>query len=478
MNSKIVKGLTWKFLERSSLQFFSLFISIILARLLVPDDYGLIALTTLFISLSNVFIIYGFSSALVQRDDISDVDYSSVFFINIVLSLLLYIALFMLSPLIADFYDVPEFISVFRVLSLAILITPFSNIQTAYLTRNMEFKKLFKATIISTIIASLIAVYMAYNGYGVWALVYQSLITLLLYTILLWLLVEWKPKKLFSFQRIRILLDYGWKILIVGFMDTLYNEIVGLLIGKKYSTSDLAFYTKGQQFPKIVIQNINSTVDQVIFPALSRVQNDLASLKNLAKKFIVNTYFLVSPVAFGLIIISDSLIELLLTDKWLYAATFMRLACIYYLMTPITTANLQAIKAIGRSDLLLKLNIIKIFLSIVSLLILINFGIIGLAMSMNVSSFLSIIVILSFNKRIIGYGLFEQFADIVPSIFYSACMFSTVLFKFLNLSSALTMIIQIITSVIIYIGLNFVFKSSTFQEIIAFSKNLIQKKIK
>ena len=267
----IAKNLFWRFAERCGAQGVTALVSIILARIISPDTYGTIALITVFITILQVFVDSGLGSSLIQKDKVDDLDFSTVFIFNIIICIVLYFTMYAFAPMIANFYNDNTLTLVIRVLSLTIIISGVKNIQQAYVSRHMLFKKFFFSTLIGTIGAAIIGIILAYKGFGIWALVGQHLFNTLIDTMVLWYTIEWRPKLIFSFTRLKGLFSYGWKLLISSLIDTIYNDLRQLMIGKLYSAKDLAYYNRGQQFPNLIIININKSIDSVLFPALSSV---------------------------------------------------------------------------------------------------------------------------------------------------------------------------------------------------------------
>lgn len=283
---KVFSNLVWRFLERTGAQAVALVVSIILARILTPEDYGIIALITVFINILNVFVDSGLGTALIQKKNADDVDFSTVFFTNIIFCIVLYILIFFTAPFLASFYKKEELTAIIRVLSITILVSGIKNIQQAYISKTLQFRKFFFATLVGTIIAAIVGILLAFQGLGVWALVAQQLTNLIIDTILLWITVKWKPSFVFSFQRLKVLFSYGWKLLVSALLDVSYTNLRNLIIGKKYSSEDLAFYTKGELFPKAIVGNINNAIDSVLLPTMSEEQDDKIRIKQMTRQAI------------------------------------------------------------------------------------------------------------------------------------------------------------------------------------------------
>ncbi len=449
----VLSGLFWRYAERCGAQGIQFVVEIVLARLLTPADYGVVGLVAVFIAIAQVFAQSGLGQALVQRKNADNTDFSTVFFFNILFSIALYAVLFLFAPLIASFYDMPQLTSAVRVLGLSIIIASINSVQQAYVQRTMQFKRFFWSTLGGTLASAVVGIAMAYKGLGIWALVAQMLTNQIIDTIILWLTVKWRPNFVFSTKRMKELFSYGWKLLCSSLLDTAYNNIYSLVIGKFYSESELGFYNRGKQFPMLIIANINSAIDSVLFPVMSEAQNNQKALKDMVRRSIVTSTFFIFPCMAGLAAVARPLTVLLLTEKWLPAVPFIQFCCFVYAFWPIHTANLQAIKAVGRSDIFLKLEIIKKVVGVITLIVTLPFGLYVMMFGNCVSTAISSFLNASPNKKLLDYSYFEQIKDVLPSLLLSLFMCGCVLsVNLLGLSSLTTMIIQVILGVIIYAG--------------------------
>lgn len=464
---RVFSNLIWRFAERTGAQLVGFIVSIILARTLSPSDYGTIALVTVFITIMQVFVDSGLGNALIQKKDADDIDFSTVFYTNIIFCIIMYLTIFFSAPLIAKFYNNEQLVAITRVLGLTIIISGIKNIQQAYVSRKLIFKKFFFATLAGTIGAGILGIILAKNGYGVWALVTQQLFNLLVDTIILWITVKWRPKKVFSITRLKILFSYGWKLLVSSMIDVFYNNIRQLIIGKLYSSSDLAFYNKGKQFPDIIVSNINNSIDSVLLPTMSQNQDDKEKVKMMTRRAIKTSVFIMAPLMMGLAFTSNNVIKILLTNKWLSVTPYLCIFCVTYMFHPIHTANLNAIKAMGRSDLFLKLEIVKKIVGIILLLVTMKISVMAMALTLLISSILSQIINAWPNKELLGYSYLSQLKDILPSIQLAVLMGSIVyLINFLHFSTIITLLIQVILGSIIYIGGAKIFKLDSFEYLV------------
>lgn len=449
----IVNNFLWRFLERCGAQGVTFVVSIILARLLEPEVHGAIALVTVFTTILQVFIDSGMGNALIQKKNADDLDFSTVFYFNVAVCLVLYLGMYAAAPVIADFYEKPEIVPVIRVLSLTLVISGVKNIQQAYISRNMLFKKFFFAALGGTVCAAVVGIGMAYTGYGVWALVAQHLVNAFVSTVLLWIIVKWRPKRMFSLERLKGLYSFGWKLLVSGLLDTIYNDLRQLIIGKLYSDVDLAFYNRGKQFPQLIIKNVNSSIDSVLLPSMAAQQDDRSRIRAMTRRAIKTSTYIMAPLMMGLAFVAEPVIRLLLTDAWLPCAQYMRIFCITYMFYPIHTANLNAIKAMGRSDLFLKLEVFKKTVGITVLLCTMWFGVEIMAYSLLLTSVTSQIINSWPNKKLLDYSYPDQLKDILPAILLAVGMGICVWFvEKLGLSSGLTLLIQIPLGAAIYIA--------------------------
>lgn len=476
-NKKVVNNFLWRFLERVGVQGVSFVVSVVLARLLDPSVYGSIALVTVFTTILQVFVDSGLGTALIQKKDSDDIDFSTVFFFNLAMCIFLYAGMFFAAPLISKFYDMPTLTSIIRALSLTLVISGVKGIQQSYVSKHLQFKKFFFSTLGSTLLSAFVGIYMAYKGYGVWALVGQTLSSNIFSTLILWITVKWRPKLVFSFSRLKGLLSFGWKMLASALIDTIYKDIRSLIIGKRYSSEALAYYNKGQQLPQLIVTNINISIDSVLLPVMSAEQDNKEYVKSMTRRAIKISTYIMSPMMVGLAMCGESLIELLLTAKWLPCLLFMRVFCLTYMIFPINTANLNAIKAMGRGDMFLKLEIIKKSIGMVVLFATMWISVEAMAYSLLFTSVLNLFINAFPNKKLLGYSYIDQIVDIFPALLLSAVMglivYSVLL---LNLSNIVTLLIQIPLGVLIYVLGSKLLHIESYEYILTLLKSYIKKK--
>ena len=464
--TKVISGLIWKFGERISAQVVTFIVSVILARLLPTEAYGLITLVTIFITFANCVVTNGFGSSLIQKKDATNTDFSTVLYFQLFAATAIYLLLFATAPMIATFFGegYEQLAPVLRVLGLRIPLTAINNVQQSYVSKKMIFRKFFFSTIIGTIISAIVGIWMAYAGYGVWALVAQYLTSTTVSTIVLAITIKWIPELKFSGKSLKELFGYGWKILIASIIGELYNELRTLIIGKLYTSNDLAFFDKGKQIPNIIVTNINTTISNVLFPAISNAQNNINDVRNMMRRSIKTTAYIMCPLMFGLAVVAEPVISLLLTDKWLPCVPYLQIYCITYCFEPIQTSNLQAIKALGRSDIVLKLEIIKKGSSILILFAVMNFGVDAIAYSLFLTTLIASIANTLPNKKLIDYSYRALFVDMSAGIIISAIMAAVVyaVGMLLDLSTLAELIIQVATGGIVYFAISAIFRVEAF----------------
>ena len=473
----IISNFLWRFAERCGAQGVSFIVSIVLARMLEPSVYGIIAIVSVFLNILSVFIEGGFGNALIQKKDADDLDFSSVFYFNLLFCVILYVVMFIIAPFIAEFYKMPELTSVLRVMCIILILSGLRNIQGAYISKHLIFKKFFFSTMIGTVLAAIVGIVMAKKGFGVWALVTQWLVNCVLDTIILWITVKWRPKKMFSLTRLKSLFSFGWKILLSHIIDVCYNNIRSLIIGKIYTPSSLAFYNKGKTFPELIITNINSSIDSVLLPTMAQEQDKIDNVRNMTRRSIKTSTYIIMPMMMGLAVCAEPIVTILLTEKWLPSVFFMRIFCFSYAFWPVHTANLNAINALGRSDLYLKLEIIKKTVGIIAIVSTMWISVEAMAYSMFVTSILSQIINSFPNKKLLKYSYLSQLKDMLPQISLSVFMGAIVYcVQFLNFNSVITLIIQVPLGALIYILGSKLFHIDSFEYLLNIVKNFLKKK--
>ena len=460
----VLSGIFWKFAERFGAQAVSLVVSIVLARLIAPAEYGAISLVMVFINIANVFVTSGFGTALIQKKDADNIDFSTVFYFSLFFSSAVFLVLFFLAGFIASFYGMPILRPVFRVLSLSIVIMGINSVQQAYVSRKMLFKKFFCATIVGTITSAFVGILLAYLGFGIWALVAQTLTNNIMDTIILQLTIKWRPIRVFSFNRLKNLFAYGWKLLMQSIVLQIYASLRSLFIGKIYTPADLAFYTKGNQFPDLISTNIDTAINAALFPAMSKEQESIDRVKAMARKTTQITSYVMNPILIGFAAVAEPFISLLLTDKWLPCIPYLRICCIVLLFRAPQTAILQAVKAVGRSDSVLKVDFpIRVF-SLVVLFISIRFGVIYLALSEVLITIIGTILYIAMAKKTIHYTAREVCTDFLINTSLSLFMGIVVwgIGLVLPFSQIIVLIVQIMVGIVLYILISIITKNSSY----------------
>lgn len=476
VKNSILKNFIWRFAERCGAQLVTFIVSIVLARILAPEDYGTIALVTVFTTILQVFVDSGLGTALIQKKDADDLDFSSVFYFNFAVCLILYLGMFIAAPFIAKFYNDVSLTPVVRVISLTIVMSGIKGIQQAYVSRHMMFKRFFFSTIGGTIFSAFFGIALAYAGFGVWALVAQQLSNTVIDTLILWLTVKWRPKLMFSWTRLKGLLKFGWKLLVSALLDTGYSNLRNLIIGKMYSSSDLAFYNQADKFPKVIVTNINTSIDSVLLPTMSSAQDDRERVKNMTRRAIKTSTYVMAPLMMGKAFCAEPIVHLVLTDKWLPCVPYLRIFCITYMFWPIHTANLNAINAMGRSDWFLKLEVIKKIMGMTILLSTMWFGVMAMAYSLLVSNVLSQIINSWPNRKLLNYSYLDQVKDFAPGILLAVFMGVCVYFiGYIPLPIILTLVIQIIAGATIFIALSAILKLEEFEYLTGMIKSFLKR---
>lgn len=471
--SNALTGLMWSFLEKFGAQCVTLIVSIVLARLLEPDVFGMIGIVTVFMAVLNVFVDSGLGNALIQKKDADAVDFSSVFFFNILMCTALYLLLFLTAPLISKFFKLPELSPVIRVMGLTLIFSGINNVQKAFVARHLKFKRFFFATLGGTLGAAVVGIFMAVKGYGVWALVGQSLFSSLANTVILWITVKWRPIWKFSYNRFKSLFAYGWKLLAASLLGTVYNNLRQLIIGKMYSAESLAFYNRGYMIPNTFVGSVSSAIDSVLLPVLASAQDDKETVMAMTRRSVRISAYVMWPIMMGIAACSEALISVLLTDKWLPSAPFIIIFCITYAFQPLESANLNAIKALGRSDIYLKLDLLRKTIGFTILVLTMWFGPLVMALSNLFFAVINQIINIYPNKKLLNYSYRQQMADFLPAMLLAAAMFAIVYsIKFFGLANWLTLLIQVPTGVLVYFAGSKLFKFDSFDYIVNTLKSL------
>lgn len=474
LRDSVVGNLIWKFAERVLSQGVSFVVSVILARLLMPEDYGTIALVTVFINLAAVFVNSGFSTALIQKKDADATDFSTMFFCSLACSLLIYSILFLTAPLVAAFYQVPEITVILRVFALQIPLGVYNSIQQAYVSRNMLFRRVFISSAITAAVSGLVGIIMAFNGFGVWALVTQSLTSMVTNSLVLAIMLPWHPQLKFSMRAAKQMMKYGSRVLGADLSGTFFGEVRSLIIGRVYTSADLAFYNKGHQLPNLITSNLSSTIMAVMFPAIANHSDDLVQVKAMARRSMRILSYVLVPCLFGLASVMEPLILLLYTDKWAQVIPFGQILSISLAIGVFGIIPLQVLKAIGRSDVVLSLEVWKKPMYLILLIVGVNISVFGIAVTMLVYDCYGVFVNMLQMRKYIHYSIREQLLDLLPAFALGAVMVAVVL-MIPNLGSlVLTLAVKVLVGAAVYVAGSAICKVESF----VYLKNIILDKIR
>ena len=475
LKKSTISGFIWRLMQNAGTQIVSFVLSIILARMLMPEDYGIIALITGFINIANVFIQTGFSSAIIQKKDLYELDKNTMFFASGALGIVLYAILFFAAPFIAAFYDEPLLTSMLRVQSLCVLIGSFTSVQQALITRDMKFKKNFIAGLAAILAQSVAGITMAYLGYGAWTLVFCFLVNAAVNGIIVFFICGWMPKLEFSFQSLRSMLGFSMKMLGSALLNALFLNIRSLIIGKQYSSEDLAYYSKGNQFPQIIMLQVDGAMTTVLFSALSKTQENWEQGLRALRRAMKMSLYICAPLMAGLFAVSESMVLLLLTEKWLFATRYVQAGCIICLFWPLS-AQLHALNARGKSGVVFWLNVVSRIVSVLLLLLTYKHSVWLMVLSEAISSAILLPVNMIVSKKYLNYSLRAQLADIMPPILLSAAMAAIVFsVQLLGFSALLTFCLQILVGVVVYVAGSLIFKFDSFYYILNLLKPMLSK---
>lgn len=446
-----LKGVKWTAIEKVALQGIQFVIGLILARLLTPSDFGLVGMLAIFISVSQTFVDGGFSNALIRKLNRTDTDCSTAFYFNIVVGLVCYGLLFIASPWIAAFFNIPVLKDLLRVLSISIFVNSLSVVQVAKLTVDINFKAQARATVCSVVLSGCVGIFMAYKGFGVWSLAWQTVFGAIFNCIILWYQTKWKPKVVFSMNSFRNLFSYGSKLLVSNLIGTLYSNMTTIAIGKFYTSKELGFYSRGQQFAHLPSTAIIDTIGRVTFPILAKIQNDDERLVSVYRKYIKVTSL---PIIFCLTLLASvakPLILVLLTEKWLDATLFLQIFCFAFMTEHISKLNLNLLQVKGRSDLYLRLEVIKKIIAFIILLSSIPLGVVVICLSKVLNGQVALFINTYYTGKLFGLGYFKQFTDFIKYMVMSllSCIPAFAL-TFTDIYPALQLAIGTITASLLY----------------------------
>ena len=464
LKSKTVKGVVWSSIERFSTQGVQFLIMIIMARLLTPKDYGLIGMLAIFLAVAQSLIDSGFSQALIRKQDRTDVDNSTVFYFNIVVSSALYLILFIAAPFVADFYNQPELTSVMRVVCLGVILNSLAVVQRALLTVRIDFKTQAKASLSAAVISGCIGIVLAYCGFGVWSLVVQQLLNLSVNTLLLWIFSKWRPIAVFSWKSFHELFAFGSKILASGLLDTLYRNIYPIVIGKLFSASSLGHYTRAQHFSEFPSSNVTGIIQRVTYPILCGIQDETERLEAVYRKFLKLSAFIIFPLMIGMSAVARPFIDIVLGTQWGFCGQLLQIICFAMMWYPIHAINLNLLQVKGRSDLFLRLEIIKKILGITVLCITAPFGLVVMCYGQIFNSIVALVINTYYTGKLINVGFIRQMKDLLPTLLLSLTMFGAILLVngFIEVNMH-RLVIGVLVGIIVYASGSYIFKFKELQ---------------
>jgi len=476
LKSKTVSGIVWSLIERLSVQAIFFIITVIMARLLTPHDYGLIGLLAIFIEVSQALVDSGFGQALIRKQNRTEEDNCTMFYFNIVVSSFLYLCLWLIAPLVAKFYDAPLLCPVMRVVCLGIIFNSFGFVQRALLTIKLDFKTQMKSSLIAAIISGVVGIWMAYNNYGIWAIAAQQISNYGINTGILWLLTKWRPRLLYSWKSFREMFGFGSKLVAASILNTVYNNIYQIVIGKVFSPSSLGHYTRAKQFADFPSANLSNIIQRVTFPVLCELQNDDERLKMAYVKTLRMIAFIIFPIMCGLAGVAKPLIAILLGEKWMFCATLLSIICFSFMWNPIHSLNLNLLQVKGRSDLFLKLEIIKKIWGVFILVVTVPFGLIVMCYSMILSTIVGLWINTYYTGKIIGVGFLRHLKEVLPILLISLLM-SALLFvvQFFVANNILCLVISILMGIVFYFVAVRMTKIKEMNELLLMIKSFVKK---
>lgn len=467
MDISMLKNIGWRFAESIGSQAVSFIVSVVLARLLAPEDYGIIAIVLIFINIANIFAESGFGTALIQKKIYDNKDFSTVFYFNILFSISIYIILFLFAPLLAYIYNNNQITIVIRILGIRIIFSSLNSVQKAYVSKTMQFKKFFYSTLVGTITSGIFGVILAFFGFGIWALVFQYLSSVLIDTVVLWFTVKWRPILYFSFERLKHLFSFGSRILFTSLINEIYNQSKSFIIGTVYSTTELAYFNRGQQLPSTVTTSLENAISSVTFSLMSFNQDDFLKVRTILNNTISMLSFFIIQSLTLLIAISPTLIPFLLTDKWMDSIIYLQLASINNILYIMKSPYMESFKAIGKADIYMKIGVYQKLLGISLMLLFFKTGAYMIICVEIFVNFIIWIMTARKAKQEINYSIINQLKTIFPNIISSfvliVCLYPI---NFLKLSYTCILIIQILLGIFIIIVIGIIFKNSILINII------------
>ncbi len=473
LSQKVFSGMKWKAIERFFLQLINAFTPMLLARLLLPEDFGTIAILSVFISIANTFVHNGLGNSIIQKKDSDDLDCSTVFYTQFAIAIICYCVLFVSAPFIAKLYKNPELSLMLRIMSFSIVISAIGSIQITVMKKKMQFQKSFVINTIATITYGVVGIGLAYAGLGPWSLVWANLANGIALPLGAIFMVRWRPKLEFSFERLKKLFSYSWKLTVGWLIGTLHQDLYVLVVGKRFSATTLGFYNRAGSFPQIISKTVTEVVDGVMFPAMSQIQDDREKLKGITKTLLSMNAYILFPVFFGLSSVAKNLVTIILTEKWLPSVPMMQIICITYALNSINNSNMQVFNSMGRSDIFMKFELIKRSISIVLLVAVSFISIYAVILVLLLMAVLSNLMNAYQNKKLLGIKFREQAKCLLPSFVCGLLMWIAVMAAgLIKINIFVSLIVQIFTGVVVYLALSAIFRLQPFCYLLNYVKNM------
>lgn len=476
LKKQALNGAVWTYSQQFGTQLISFVVSIILARLLLPEEFGLIGMIAIFMGIGTTLFDGGMTSSLIRSDELEESDYSTVFIFNLIVSIAVYIIIFIIAPFIANFYHQPTLTGITRVYALSFIFSAFGSVQNTILTKNMNFKRQALLSIPALVIGSLVGILMANKGFGVWSLVGMTLVNSFLLSIILWLASPWKPRFQFSKQKFKKHFSYGYKLTLSGVLDIIFTNIYQIVIGRFFSANMVGYYTRANQLMMMPVSNVSTALNKVAFPLFAQLQNDNERLRDTYKRIMLLVIYIINPLIVLMMVLAEPLTVFLFTDKWLPMVPLFQIICLSGLLYPLHLYNLLILQVKGRSDLFLKLEIFKKVLATIVLFFSFYFGLYGLLWGQLVFSVLALFINTYFAGLMINYKMINQLKDMIP-LFVLALITGLLIYlldSYLlsNLVDLLRLVISSCCGVIIYVSISYLFNFESLKEI----KNIILRK--
>lgn len=477
LKKKTIHGLKWNSIQQFSLEGFQFLVMLIMARLLSPTDYGTVGMITVFIAISGTFVNCGFTNALIRMKNPTQADLSTAFFFNLLVSILFYIILFFVAPFVANFYNMPILKNILRVQALTLIIGAFNAVQMTTYTINLDFKRQAQIGMISSVVASIFGITMAYTGFGVWALVYQTLFGGIFIGLLYWIFSSWRPSLIFSKKSFKSMFDYGSKLMLSGLIDTTYRQIYPIVIGKFFSAATLGNFSRARHWASLPSKNLTGILKGVTFPVLAKIQDDDKRLENIYRRMIKTSCYIIFPIMIGLSAVAKPLTLVTIGEKWLFSAYLLHIICFSMMWYPVHSLNLNLLMIKGRSDLFLKLEIIKKIVGICILCVSVPLGIVAMCYFGIISSIISLIINTYYTGKLIHVGFFKQMRDIAPTLLLSMVMWVIVLTVIHFIPNIyIQLVVGILIGATIYLAGSYFFKFPELKEVLVMYKDIKNKK--